>query len=416
MKIGKLTHAVFLAGVITPSIVFAAPVAHVSNGLDSGEGSLREALENGSTKIVIDAGVTQINILSPLVWESTDSLQIKGSGQVITGDNGSEPLLEISQGADLNLKGLEFVGPGGFDIEHQGGGKGIFVNVPADRTGIVKVILSDVIVRDTGNHGVHVSDCSIGDDCGAGQGGEGDGSDASIFMRLRDVLVDNAGYGKQDADGIRVDDRGLGDIILDANNIVMMNVGGDGIELDEGNAGSVFINVRNALFQDNGAYCSADFVDDPIALDPACNDDGDPDVDDAFDIDEAGPGGIAGNVSSSSLINNYDEGLDFDSEGTGAGNFVTLRFADIYARDNDDEAIKVSEEDDASVFVAMSGLDIGGDVQVEEEDDGNLLVSIYDSIIGDDLKLSESDDGWGLVKLRDTEIADDKDFEDVEEF
>lgn len=108
-----------------------------------------------------------MKVVSPLVWTSRRPLQIKGSAQVSSGDNGGEPLLELTQGANLSLKGLEFVGPGGYSIENQGGGKGIFVNVPMDRNGIVKVSLRDVIVRNTGNHGVHVSDCNIGDGCGA---------------------------------------------------------------------------------------------------------------------------------------------------------------------------------------------------------------------------------------------------------
>lgn len=399
--------------VVFPTLVTAAPAALVTNGSDSGSGSLRAALESGATHITIDASVAQISIDSTLLYTGTAPLKINGSGQIISGDTGSEPLFEISAGADLTVSSLEFAGPGGFSIENQGGGKGIFVKIPASKTGTVNVSLTGVTVRDTGNHGVHISDCSTGDDCGAGQGGAGDGSDASVSVKLTDVLIDRAGFGKQDADGLRVDDRGPGDIIFSASNSEFSNVGGDGIELDEGDEGSVIIKLANVAFYDNGAYCSDDFVSDPIALDPKCDDDGDPDVDDAFDIDEAGTGGIQGSASDLVIINNYDEGLDFDTEGDTGENVVDLKLTNIYARDNDDEAIKVSEEGNASVYVSMNSLDIGGDVQVEEEDDGDLRVTINNSYIGDDLKLSEDGNGDGTVKLRDTYVNDDLDFEDV---
>ncbi|GAA3945982.1 hypothetical protein [Allohahella marinimesophila] len=413
MQHKNLQRAALFGAMILPALAFAAPVAKVTNGLDSGAGSLRAALESGASKIIIDRAVTSIDIFTPLMYSGTEPLRIRGSGQVISGDNGSEPLLEVSGGADLALTALEFAGPGGYSIENQGGGKGIFLRIPQDKTGTVNVRLKDVRVRDTGNHGIHISDCSTGDDCGAGQGGEGEGSEASVDLRLMNVVVDGAGFGKQDADGIRVDDRGPGDIYFSVNHARFVNVGGDGVELDEGGEGSVFINVNQAVFQDNGAYCSADLVSDPIAIDPTCNDDGDPDVDDAFDIDEAGTGGIEGLMSNIRLINNYDEGLDFDTEGEGADNFVDIDLVNIYARDNDDEAIKISEIGDASVVVDMRRINIGGDVQVEEEDAGDLTVGISGSVIGDDLKLSQDGEGVGTVKLRKAIVADELDFENV---
>lgn len=418
MKKSKLFTAVLAGSLTFSSTTFAGHGGHVGlviNGNDNGWGSLRAALEAGKSKIVIKPRVKTISILSSLEYTGEAPLKIIGTGQTITGDVGEAPLFQVSNGANLSIKKLDFVGVGEYSIENQGGGKGIFVNVPEDRQGTVRVKLSDVTVRNTGNHGIHISDCTIGDACGGGQGGAGDGSEASIAVRLNNVLIDSAGIGKQDADGLRVDDRGAGDIYFSANNSVFVDVGGDGIELDEGNEGSVYINVRNSTFLDNGVYCSADFVADPIALDPSCDDDGDPDVDDAFDIDEAGPGGIGGVVNNVELINNYDEGLDFDSEGTGDDNFVDLEITNIFARDNDDEAIKVSEEEDASVVVRMRGLDIGGDVEVEEEGDGDLEVVIKASTIGDDLKLAESDEGVGTVKLRAVTIADEKDFDNVDE-
>ena len=115
------------------------------------------------------------------------------------------PILQITNGADLTISNLSFDG---------GGGKGIFVNVPDTREGVVSVRLSDVSVSGVGNHGVYVSDCTLGDDCGGG----GDGSPASIHVHLTNVLIDGVGNGKADADGVRVDDRNDGDISLSVTN------------------------------------------------------------------------------------------------------------------------------------------------------------------------------------------------------
>jgi len=389
----------------------------VTSGADDGPNSLREALESGVTKIIIKRSVSRITLTQPLIYDGIAPLKIKGSGQVIDGSElgDGEAIFQVTEGANLSISKLAFEGAGDFDITNRGGGKGIFVQVPEDREGLVSLKLTKVSVSGTGNHGVHVSDCSIGDDCGAGQGGGGDGSPASIFVRLNKVTINDAGFGKQDADGFRVDDRGEGDIIFNVTNSTFANVGGDGIELDEGDEGSVLINVRNTTFDSNGAYCSDEFVEAPISVDPSCNDDGDPDVDDAFDIDEAGPGGISGIIIKADIVDNFDEGLDFDTEGEGADNFVDLDLVNIFAAGNADEGIKVSEEGNASVVVNMRAIDVEGDVEVEEEGDGDLHVTLRGSTIGDDLKLSQEDPGVGTVKLRGTSVGDELDFENVSE-
>lgn len=398
--------------------------ALVTNGADSGPGSLRAALASGARKIFILRSVSEIAVQAPLEYSSSVPLNIVGSGQVIRWDRTavsavapSDALLHVANGADLSLAGLSFQGLGGYSIETPGGGKGVFVEVPISREGQVNVTLNRVSVSDTGNHGVHIRDCPD-DDCSAGQGGGGAGSPASVVVRLSDVDVDGVGFGKQDADGIRIDDRGDGDIRLIVSGSVFTNIGADGIEADEGDDGSVLIAVRDSVFESNGAYCAdidGDGPFDPIALDPNCNDDGDPDVDDAFDIDEAGPGGISGAVINVDIINNFDEGLDFDAAGRGDDNAVNLDLINIYAAGNADEAIKVSEEGDASVRVRMTGIDVEGDVEVEEEDAGDLAVSLRLSTVGDDLKLSEEGAGVGTVKLRRTIVGDELDFNNVTE-
>jgi len=415
----KILSMAMLACLATPIAAYAADKAVVTTKKNAGPGSLRAALASGANIIVIKKNVGNIRVKSPLTYTGSEPLRITGRGQSVIGHDGTGPILHITNGADLEVSNLDFQGPGGFSIQNQGGGKGIFVEVPASREGTVSVKLSNLTVSGTGNHGVHLSDCELGDDCGAGQGeDEGKGSPASMFMQLHNVTIDGVGFGKQDADGVRIDDRGRGDIIFNATGSTFQDVGADGVEADEGGKGTVYTNVNNSKFLRNGAYC-ADTDDDgpfdPIALDPKCDDDGDPDVDDAFDIDEAGPGGIVGVVANVDIVDNFDEGLDFDTEGDSGPNGVRLDLVDIRASGNADEGIKVSEEGKASVRVRLISVDVEGDIEVEEENDGNLRVLLKGSEVGDDLKLSESDAGDGSVRIRNSTIGDEKDFNDITE-
>lgn len=416
----KICSALLMGSLALPLGAFAAPAYVVTNGGDSGAGSLRHGLESGATSIVIPGKVTMITLDSTLVYSGQAPLSINGSGQVIDGATPEllgDGIFHVTGGADLTLSNLEFLGAGGYSIENPGGSKGIFVEIPGDREGTVSVQLTNITVRDTGYHGVHISDCQAGDDCGAGAGnGEEEGSAASVRLRMTGVVIDHAGFGRQDGDGVRVDDREAGDIGLLVTNSIFQYVGGDGMELDEGGEGDVLINVRDSLFDGNGAYCF-DYDDDgpfdPIAIDPACDDDGDPDVDDAFDIDEAGPGKIAGKVSNVDVFQNYDEGLDFDTAGGGDDNGISvdLDLVSITGIGNTDESVKVSEEDDGTVLVNMRSLDIDEDVEIEEEDDGDLHVTLNGSSIGDDLKLKQDGDGMGTLKVRGSYIDDDIDLE-----
>lgn len=181
------------------------------------------------------------------------------------------PILEVIGGADLAVSNVSFDGGGGYDMFKPGGGKGIFIDVPEVRDGVVELRLSNVNITGTGSFGVHVSDCSLGDLCSEGGGGAGEGSPASISVELVDVVVDGAGFGRADADGVRVDDRGDGDIFFTATRSVFRNMGADGVELDEGDNGSVFVDVRSSRFEHNGDFCNAM---QPPAPGGPCDDDG----------------------------------------------------------------------------------------------------------------------------------------------
>ena len=398
MKRGSVLSSVLATFLICCSAV-EATTARVTTGANDGPGSLREALASGATVIRIDASVRTIVVTETLEYDRAVPLRLHGSGQTIDGSHLTDnlaPIFAVTTGADLTVTDLVFDGGGGYDFFNQGGGKGIFVKIPRSRTGVVSVSLTDVTVLGTGNHGVHVSDCTLGDECGSGGGGAGDGSRASIDLRVENVRIDGAGFGTADADGIRVDERNDGYIFFQSKNSTFVNVGADGVELDEGNDGDVIFDVRGSVFKANGAYCLAD---DPPTPGGPCDDEGDPDVDDGFDVDEAGFGSISGRVTETNFFRNLDEGMDLDEEG--AGGFA-IRLARLYARGNADEGIKISEEGRGDVGIEMRRINIRGNngrkegIEIEEADKGDvrLRIEIAEAIGGkrEALKIEQTGD------------------------
>ena len=465
------TRASLRALTIAAAAALAAPAAMadtpvlVTTGADSGDGSLRAAIaaltETGGQIVVVTD--EDIAIDSTLAYEGTAPLAIYGQGQTVS-TAANATLLAATNGADLTVDNLSFAGPGGFDIENRGdadgmAGKGIFVDLRDDQTGVVTLVLNNVTVSGVANHGVHVSDCDLADDCGGGGGGAGGGSDASIVVHATGLTIDDAGNGKFDADGLRVDERAGGDIHLIAHDSLFTNVGADGVELDEGQDGDVIVSVVGSRFVTNGAYCHPDLLggfmpeedegefeegemaeaDIPGAItgtpDDSCferevglYDDGSVeeyefaiDVDDGFDVDEAGEGSIIALVIGSEITDNFDEGLDYDEEGPGG---IELTLVGTTASGNTDDAYKNSEEDEGSVtglVVNTSATDNGGVGMVfEEEDGGDVNVTAMGaSTSGNDdgelgLEVVQDDDGAGMLSVSDSDIADGVEAEGVE--
>ena len=425
----------------------AQPVV-VTNGDDSGEGSLRAALDSGAREIVI---TTDEDILttSTLTYAGEKSVALYGNGQSIKA-SGDYTVFAVTEGASLTVIDLNFMGTGNYSIENQGVGKGIFLDVRDQQSGTVKLNLTNVTVSGVANHGVHVSDCSLADECGGGGGGAGDGSSAQIVANLVNTVIDDAGNGKFDADGFRVDERDRGNIIFTATGSTFTNVGADGVELDEGQNGEVIATVTNSQFTMNGTYCDpallADFLPEPDERedipegevmvadievsgtpDDGCfeveyevHSDGSVseyevglDLDDGFDIDEAGQGSLKARVYASVVDNNDDEGLDFDEEDGGK---IDLIAVDVMASNNRDDGIKLSEEDAGNVdvtVIATQTLDNGGIGMVfEEEALGSLTALVQDSqTSGNDdgevgIEAVQEDQGTGTLQLTNTTVGE----------
>ncbi len=464
-----ICRSMILSVLLLAMMSFAAHAATfvVTSNADTGDGSFRAALvaasKVGGDHVVIIETPGDIAIDSPLSYTGTGSLSVYGNGQMITA-TGNHTLFEATQGADLTVNNLGFQGPGGFSIQNRGdaggsaGGKAIFIDVRDDQTGLVNLTLNHVTVADVANHGIHVSDCNLADDCGSD--GPGEGSQASIAVYLNTVSVRNVGQGRFDADGLRIDERGEGSVHAVIHASSFSGVGADGIEIDEGQAGSVIAYVSGSAFTDNGGYC------DPLLLKPlmpAVDEGtfrdgqkketdipgpvtGSPDdrcferqidlydsgyveeyefaldLDDGFDIDEAGPGDLRAEIISSIIDGNLDEGLDFDEEDAGS---ITLSIIESKSVNNTDDGFKHSEQGQGDVFayVRNSTAQANGSkgFVVEEEDAGNVAVyadhvtaSNNDDRDKTGFEVVQDDEGKGIFVVRRSGIADGIDGEGVD--
>jgi len=408
-------YSLIIGTLINTSVVFAGSAGSVTNGNNDGPGSLRAALQSGASTLRIQRSVKAIIITETLQYNGSRSLRLIGGGQIIDGSqlDQNTDIFAVTSGADVSISNLSFIGSADGvnpDPLSPNSGKGVFVNVPVTREGTVRVSLNNVSVSRVVNHGIHVSDCTLGDDCGSGAGGGGEGSSASIFVEANQVIINNVGFGKADADGIRVDERGDGDIHFVARNAIFINVGADGVELDEGNNGDVITDIRGSLFDNNGEYCN--LIPANVVAGSPCDDDGDPDVDDGLDIDEAGRGSLFASIRNTDVSNNFDEGLDFDEEGDGG---IEVELSNIYAQGNADEGIKLSEEDAGGITAALRAVttiannDDGEGIEIEEADNGNVEVVVRRSTLigGEDeaLKVEQNNEGIGTLRVRRSNIG-----------
>lgn len=440
----------------------------VTNGNDAGDGSLRAALsvaaDSSVASTIVLAHDGEVSLQSGLLYTGIAPVSIIGAGQVLRA-NGNFTLLSVTSGADLTITGLDLAGPGGFDINHRGNidtpaGNGILLAVPAERVGTVALHLMDVSIRDVAGYGLHVSDCDLAQACGGGGGGAGGGSAASVAVFLSHVTIEATGGGRFDGDGLRVDERGAGDISLVARASRFAGNGADGVELDEGQDGDVTALILDSAFVDNGGYCAPDVmnaflpeIDEAEFEDGAATqadvpgpDFGSPDdacleravdlydsgavqayeigldLDDGFDIDEAGAGSVMVTLIRSTITGNLDEGLDFDEEDTGHIAAVILGTT---ASGNTDDGFKLSEADEGDITGLMRGAvarDNGGKGAVfEEEDAGDVDVTVIDGVSANNddsddtgLEVVQDDEGTGTLRITGSEIADGVDAEGVE--
>ena len=233
---------------------------------------------------------------------------------------------------------------------------------------------------------------------------------------------------------------------------IFSGIGGDGVELDEGQDGGVIAHIQNTQFDTNGIYCdpqvlSAYLPDQAEASfkkgqrarkdiprrvfgspDDSCFErEVDPfndgsvaayefsiDVEDGFDIDEAGAGDIVAVLIDTSITGNLDEGADFDEQGAG---HIRLSVVGGRYHGNSDDGIKLSEEDPGDISVDLlrtsAAANGGKGFSFEEEDAGNVTVNVVRVVtVGNDdgdqtgIEVEQDNKGQGELNVIASEIAD----------
>lgn len=310
------------------------------------ESSLQDAFQRASYNPDIDQIIfkrnSHISLSAPAIYSGEQSITLIGKGSTIDGSAAGGFVLDSDLTAITEDGTLIFNTAGEVKIKHlkvvNSATRGIVVNVPVDASGDdVSVNLDRVSVTHSALYGLHIDDNADAFDDGT------TGSDLGVELKLTRCTFEYNGTGAIDFDGVRVDERSLGDIYAFISNTAIDNNGGDGIELDEAGDGNVEVYMNRVSLNDNGFYNEED-------------------LDDGFDIDEADAGNIEAILSNLVVNNNKDEGLDFDEAGDGN---IEAKFKRISAFNNNDEAIKLDEEDAGNIEAKLKKVDVE-----ESGDDG----------------------------------------------
>jgi hypothetical protein len=236
--------------------------------------------------------------------------------------------------------------------------EGIDVEVPGSATGTVQVSLFGVAILDNLGHGVLVNDqvdpLTL----------DPNGSDASVAVSVIASKFSGNGFSVSDRDGLRVNEGGPGHLTITVKISVSDVNGADGIEVDERADGDVVVDMFGSSVTRNGEF-------DPL------------DLDDGFDIDEAGNGSVLGKVVLSAANDNFEEGFDFNENDAGDLR-VDMEFVE--ASRNREEGIDYEEDDDfaggGDLLVTMIGIRTNGNLagdgglKIREKGVGNLDVTV----------------------------------------
>lgn len=425
----------FAAGLALTLAFVAAPaqaetaIAVTSLG-DAGPGTLRAALSaaataDGPVRIVLPTDA-MIEIETTLIYSGRAPIEIFGRrATVFSRENFT--LLAVTEGADLAIQDLTFTGPNSYTITNRPTdtppGKGVFVEVRDDQTGLVRLALRNVGVFGVAGHGVHVSDCDRGDACGLQE--EAGGSPASVLVEIDSVTINQVGHGGADQDGLRVDERGPGRIEFHSYRSQFIQIGGDAVALDEGDWGDVLATSASDQFGAvdqfgaSGGYCDpavlTAFLPDPAegafedgvrrASDIPGPDLGSPDdacfqrtldrydsdyvkafeiaidVEDGLDIDEAGPGRVTVMINRSWFPSNQDKGVEIDEAGDGGLHVLLI---EVMAQENRDDGVTVSESGagdlTGGVFGGYADDNGGRGFVFEEAGDGDLRIDVNNTL------------------------------------
>lgn len=429
----------------------------VTSTANDGPGSLRAALQTAAdstdTSTIFINTNTAIELSSGLAYDALSDLKLVGNSSVINLGH-DETILSLRGARQISLSGLRLQGPGGWSIENrsQAGADaaGIEIRAAENTSHDLVVHMKDVSVTGMSGHGIYVSDCAAAD-C------KGTGSDASVSVFANAVHIENNGHGRYNADGLRVEEFGAGDLRYVSVASRYVNNGADGAELDEFGSGNLLVSLQDDVVDANGFYCNTDILavslpevieaefdegaflaadlPEPVSgsADDACiefevdlyDDDSieayefEIDVEDGFDVSERGAGSVYATMDSVLVSGNDDEGLDFDEYDAGDiyGQFRNNVFAI-----NADDGLKLSERDDGNTtaFIQLGRATGNGDrgYLIEEEGSGDLyaVLSNVTAEENDDagIEAVQEDDGSGQAEISESRIDNELELDGVQ--
>lgn len=379
---GEQPVAPFSADAVVARGTNAATI-RVTSSADAGAGSFRAAVAMAEASpaikfIAFDEGVGTISLQSPVTYSGGQRLVIDGAHAVLDASAAAGPAFRATGGASLSFSRLTVQGSVA---------EGIDIQVPGSATGTVQLELDRVVVRDNRGHGVLLNDQV---DAPVGEDEEPDprGSAASLQVRVSRSHFLRNGFSVSDCDGLRVNEGGAGHLRFDADEVRAVGNAADGIEIDERGTGDVVIRVVGTTIRENGVF------------DPE-------DLDDGFDIDEYGDGSILGSVRHSTASDNFEEGFDFNENHAGD---LRVDFDHVVASGNGEEGIDLEEDDDfaggGDLVTLVHDVEAnrnGGDggLKIREKGDGSLAADLHLIVAdgNDDSGISVREDGNGNLDL-----------------
>jgi hypothetical protein len=357
--------SVLMMTAATPSATGSRTVV-VTNARDSGPGSFRHAIaranaDPGITHVVVTGHVGAIRLQSTVFFSGPQDLAINGTNATLDGAAAGGPALYVDGGGDLSVSSLTV---------QNAPGDGIVYQVPGGATGTVHLVLFNVTIRGNGGHGVLVNDQVDSTTPEPPLPPPDAGSDATVHVTVLNSRFVSNGidpvHSVSDRDGLRVNEGGLGHLILKVWLSLATGNGADGIEVDERGPGDVRVDMRLSRLVGNGAF------------DPA-------DLDDGFDIDEWNDGDITGTIVASEAIDNWEEGFDFNENHFGD---LRVDMQLVEASGNREEGIDYEEDDDFAgggdlvttmdaVAAHRNGVDDGdGGLKIREKGSGDLQLTL----------------------------------------
>ncbi|MGE0159472.1 MAG: hypothetical protein AB7T31_08655 [Gemmatimonadales bacterium] len=366
----------------------------VTNGNDGGPGSFRAAVQRANVDASVESigflpRVQKVRLETGVTFTGSQPLTIDGAGAMIDASEVAGRAFEVTGGGALALLRLGVRGAGA---------EGVAIEVPPTATGTIEITLRRLEIVGNGGHGILINDQrdpSTIDDVQP----DSAGSAATLAVTVTDSKFLRNGYTVSDRDGLRVNEGGTGDLRFTVARVLADDNAADGIEIDERGPGDVVLDMTATVVSRNGKF------------DPA-------DLDDGFDIDEYDEGSIVGRVFLSTASNNYEEGFDFNENNAGD---LRIDMTLVSALRNSEEGIDLEEDDDfgaagdpfgggGDLVAVMRGVTTVGNgdaadgaLKIREKEDGNLDVTLSSILsthnVGTGIFARESQAGSAVVRI-----------------